>query len=146
MLYCCLAVRHNTEGRISVNTAVSLCAAQFVLEEQQRCSTFRNSEGFWFPRAEMSTFLAPIKQRRSATSTANVRITLHCRAFACYCHGKAKVLHILSVCLSNKLMTFERKIMRKINGPARTAHGYWRITTNQEINDIIKRTKYNWVY
>jgi hypothetical protein len=38
----------------------------------------------------------------------------------------------------NKLMTFERKIMRKIYGPTRTADGYWRIKTNQEINDTLK--------
>ena len=35
-------------------------------------------------------------------------------------------------------MTFERKIMRKISGPTRTYDGYWRIKTNQEINDILK--------
>jgi hypothetical protein len=28
--------------------------------------------------------------------------------------------------------------MRKIYGPTRTADGYWRIKTNQEINDILK--------
>jgi len=28
--------------------------------------------------------------------------------------------------------------MRKIFGPTRTADGYWRIETNQEINDILK--------
>jgi hypothetical protein len=38
----------------------------------------------------------------------------------------------------NKLMTFERKVMRKIYGPTRTADGYWRIKTNQEINDTLK--------
>jgi len=38
----------------------------------------------------------------------------------------------------NKLMTFERKIMRKIFGPTRREDGYWRIKTNQEINDILK--------
>jgi hypothetical protein len=38
----------------------------------------------------------------------------------------------------NKLMTFETKIMRKIYGPTRTADGYWKIKTNQEINDILK--------
>jgi hypothetical protein len=38
----------------------------------------------------------------------------------------------------NKLMTFERKIMRKIYGPTRTENGYWRIKTNQDINDILK--------
>jgi len=36
------------------------------------------------------------------------------------------------------LMTFERKIMRKIFGPTRTNDGYWRIKTNQEINYILK--------
>ena len=35
-------------------------------------------------------------------------------------------------------MIFERKIMRKIFGPTRTDDGYWRIKTNQEINDILK--------
>jgi len=40
--------------------------------------------------------------------------------------------------MTNKLMTFERKIMRKIYGPTRTADGYWRIKTNQEINGILK--------
>jgi len=38
----------------------------------------------------------------------------------------------------NKLMTFKRKIVRKIFGPTRTDDGYWRIKTNQEINDILK--------
>jgi len=35
-------------------------------------------------------------------------------------------------------MIFERKIMRKIFGPTRTDGGYWRIETDQEINDILK--------
>jgi hypothetical protein len=35
-------------------------------------------------------------------------------------------------------MTFERRIMRKIYGPTRTEDGYWRIKTNQEINDTLK--------
>jgi len=35
-------------------------------------------------------------------------------------------------------MIFERKIMRKIFGPTRRDDGYWRIKTNQEINDILK--------
>jgi len=38
----------------------------------------------------------------------------------------------------NKLMIFERKVMRKISGPTRSEDGYWRIRTNQEINDILK--------
>jgi len=35
-------------------------------------------------------------------------------------------------------MIFERKIIRKIFGPIRTDDGYWRIKTNQEINDLLK--------
>jgi len=38
----------------------------------------------------------------------------------------------------NKLMTFGRRIMRKIFGPTRTDDGYWRIKTDQEINDVLK--------
>ena len=37
-----------------------------------------------------------------------------------------------------KLMTFGRKIVRKIFGPTRTNDGYWRSKTNQEIDDILK--------
>ena len=40
--------------------------------------------------------------------------------------------------MTNKVMIFERKIMRKIYGLTRTDDGYWRIKTNQEINDILK--------
>jgi hypothetical protein len=35
-------------------------------------------------------------------------------------------------------MIFERKITTKIFGPTRSDDGYWRIKTNQEINDILK--------
>ena len=51
-------------------------------------------------------------------------------------------------------MNFERKITRKIFGPTRTDDGYWRIKTNQEINDIligkniigfIKKQRLNWL-
>jgi len=40
--------------------------------------------------------------------------------------------------MTNKMMVFERQIMRKIFGPTRTDDDYWRIKTNQEINDILK--------
>ena len=36
------------------------------------------------------------------------------------------------------VVIFERKIMRKILGPTRLDDGYWKIKTNQEINDILK--------
>jgi len=45
---------------------------------------------------------------------------------------------VLKENMANKLMIFERKIMRKIFGPTRTADGHWRIKTDQEINDILK--------
>ena len=45
---------------------------------------------------------------------------------------------VLKESMINKLMIFERKIMRKILGPTRSDDGYWRIKTNQEINDILK--------
>jgi hypothetical protein len=35
-------------------------------------------------------------------------------------------------------MINERKIMRKIYGATRTGDEYWRIKTNQEINDLLK--------
>jgi hypothetical protein len=38
----------------------------------------------------------------------------------------------------SKLVTVERRIMRKIFGPKRIDDGYWRIKTNQEINEILK--------
>jgi len=38
----------------------------------------------------------------------------------------------------NKLMIFERNVMRNIFGPTRSDDGYWKIKTNQEINDILK--------
>jgi hypothetical protein len=41
-------------------------------------------------------------------------------------------------------MIFERKVMRKIFGPTRSDDGYWRIKTNQEINDILKGQNINW--
>jgi len=56
--------------------------------------------------------------------------------------------------MTDKLMIFERKIMRKIFGATRTADGYWRIETDQEINDIlrgenifgfIKKQRLNWL-
>jgi len=40
--------------------------------------------------------------------------------------------------VTNKLIISERKILRKIFGPTRTDDGYWRIKTNQEINDILR--------
>ena len=61
---------------------------------------------------------------------------------------------VLKENMTNKLMTFERKIMRKIFGPTRTDDGCSRIKTNQEINDtlkeqniigFIKKQRLNWL-
>jgi len=45
---------------------------------------------------------------------------------------------VLNENMINKLMIFERKIMKKIFGPTRSDDGYWRIKSNQEINDTLK--------
>ena len=41
-------------------------------------------------------------------------------------------------------MIFERNIMRKIFGPTRSHDGYWRIKTNQGINDILQGQNIIW--
>jgi len=45
---------------------------------------------------------------------------------------------VLKENMANKLMIFEREIVRKIFGPTRANDGYRRIKTNQEINYILK--------
>ena len=45
---------------------------------------------------------------------------------------------VLKESMINKLMIFERKVIRKILGPTRSDDGYWRIKTNQEISDTLK--------
>jgi len=38
-----------------------------------------------------------------------------------------------------KLMVFERKILRKTFGPTKEVNGLWRIKTNEELDELIKR-------
>ena len=38
-----------------------------------------------------------------------------------------------------KLMIFERKILRKIFGPTKEVNGLWRIKINEELDELIKR-------
>jgi len=45
---------------------------------------------------------------------------------------------ILKETITNRLMVFERKILRKLFGPT-YENGYWRIKTNQEMDKLIKR-------
>ena len=52
--------------------------------------------------------------------------------------GEEESTWVLKESMINKLMIFERKITRKILDPTRSDDGYWRIKTNQEINDILK--------
>ena len=40
---------------------------------------------------------------------------------------------------TQKLMIFERKILRKIFGPTKEENGLWRIKTNEELDELIKR-------
>jgi hypothetical protein len=39
----------------------------------------------------------------------------------------------------HKLIIFERKIMRKIFRPTKEINGLWKINTNEELDDLIKR-------
>jgi hypothetical protein len=38
-----------------------------------------------------------------------------------------------------KLVIFERKILRKIFGPTKESNGLWRIKTNEELGDLIQQ-------
>jgi len=44
-----------------------------------------------------------------------------------------------------KLMVFERKVLRRIFGPTKERDGTWRIKTNDELDELIRR-KYNKLY
>ena len=45
-----------------------------------------------------------------------------------------------------KFSLFERKILRKISGPAKEANGIWRMKTNKELDELIKhRNTINYV-
>jgi hypothetical protein len=45
-----------------------------------------------------------------------------------------------------KLMIYERKILRKIFGPTKDVNGLLRIKTNEELDKLIKQKKYNKIY
>jgi hypothetical protein len=40
--------------------------------------------------------------------------------------------------ITNKLMAFERKVLRKIFGPTKERDGTWRIKTNDELDKLIR--------
>jgi hypothetical protein len=41
-----------------------------------------------------------------------------------------------------KLMIFERKILRKIFGPTKELNGLWQIKTNEELDELIQQKIY----
>ena len=45
---------------------------------------------------------------------------------------------VLKETVKNKLMVFERKILRKIFGPTKEREGTWRIKTNDELDILIR--------
>jgi hypothetical protein len=40
--------------------------------------------------------------------------------------------------VKNKLMVFERKVLRRIFGPRKERDGTWRIKTNDELDELIR--------
>jgi hypothetical protein len=45
---------------------------------------------------------------------------------------------VLKETTKNKLMVFERKVLRKIFGPTKERNGTWRIKTNHELDKLIR--------
>ena len=45
---------------------------------------------------------------------------------------------VLKETIKNKLMAFERKVLRKIFGPTKERDGTWRIKTNYELDKLIR--------
>jgi hypothetical protein len=45
---------------------------------------------------------------------------------------------VLKETTKNKLIVFERKVLRKIFGPTKERDGTWRIKTNDELDKLIK--------
>ena len=41
----------------------------------------------------------------------------------------------------NRLLVFERRVLRKIYGPIKDNDGAWRIKTNEELENLIKKKK-----
>jgi len=45
---------------------------------------------------------------------------------------------VLKETMKNKLMVFERKVLRRIFGPTKERDGTWRIKTNDELDELIR--------
>ena len=103
--------------------------------------TMKDSTGFrnYTDSTEISSFafLLPLPHFRHLLRLPHVKLQLYntlIRPTVAY----ASETWVLKENMTNKLMICERKIMREIFGPRGTDDGYWRIKTNQEINDILK--------
>jgi hypothetical protein len=46
---------------------------------------------------------------------------------------------LLKETIKNKLMLFEREVLRKIFGPTKQRDGTWRIKTNNELDKLIRQ-------
>ena len=42
----------------------------------------------------------------------------------------------------NRLLVFERRVLRQIYGPTQDNDGAWRIKTNEELDNLIKKKQY----
>jgi hypothetical protein len=47
----------------------------------------------------------------------------------------------MTVIEQNRLLVFERRVLRKIYGPTQENDGTWRIKTNEEQENLIKKKK-----
>jgi hypothetical protein len=52
----------------------------------------------------------------------------------------------MTVIEQNRLLVFERRILRKIYGPTQDSDGTWRIKKNEELEVLIKKKKYRKIY
>jgi hypothetical protein len=47
----------------------------------------------------------------------------------------------MTVIEQNRLLVFERRVLRKIYGPTQDNDGTWRIKINEEVETLIKKKK-----
>ena len=47
----------------------------------------------------------------------------------------------MTVTEQNRLLVFEKRVLRKIYGPIQDNDGAWRIKTNEELENLIKKKK-----
>ena len=58
----------------------------------------------------------------------------------------ACITWVLKQSIKQKLLVFERKILKRIFGPTKERDGTWRIKTNDKLNELIKnRTIINYI-